>query len=213
MNHIVLAGDSIFDNVAYVEQNQAVIELLTQKIHGEINATLLAVDGAITEEVHDQLDKLPTDSTHLFISSGGNDALESAHLLAEPVTSVYEAMGVFSEVIGEFQAQYKNMLDDAISRVENVIVCTVYDSILGYDREPLTALKLFNEVILREAFSKGLPVIDLRLICNDPADYSSVSPIEPSEQGGGKISDAILQVVAQDDFDQIGNRKCVYLTK
>lgn len=200
MNHIVLAGDSIFDNAAYVVQNQAVIELLTQKVHGDSNATLLAVDGAVTEEVHDQLDKLPTDSTHLFISSGGNDALESAHLLAEPVTSVFEAMGVFSEVINTFQAQYKNMLDDAISRVDNVIVCTVYDSIPGYEREPLTALKLFNEVILREAFSQGLPVIDLRLICNDPADYSSVSPIEPSEQGGDKITDAILKVAQQHDF-------------
>ncbi len=62
MNHIVLAGDSIFDNAAYVVQNQAVIELLTQKVHGDSNATLLAVDGAVTEEVHDQLDKLPTDS-------------------------------------------------------------------------------------------------------------------------------------------------------
>lgn len=53
------------------------------------------------------------------------------------------------------------------------------------------ALSLFNDVISRAAFSRGLPLIDLRLICAEPADYAN--PIEPSEQGGAKIASAIAR--------------------
>jgi hypothetical protein len=38
-------------------------------------------------------------------------------------------------------------------------------------------------------------VIDLRLICDERADYSAVSPIEPSAAGGGKIARAIARAV------------------
>ena len=50
-----------------------------------------------------------------------------------------------------------------------------------------TALAPFNDVILREATAHGLSVLDLRLVCDEPGDYSTVSPIEPSAQGGRKI--------------------------
>jgi hypothetical protein len=200
MAHIVLAGDSIFDNAAYVAKSQAVIDLLNQKSQEKFKSTLIAVDGSVTGDLDYQLNRLPADATHLFISSGGNDALESAYLLREPVSTVFEAMTVFSGVIENFQSQYRKMLQKAVSLTDKVAVCTIYDSIPGYGKEPMVALKLFNEVILREAFNFGLPVVDLRLICDDPADYSSVSPIEPSEQGGDKISDAITRMVAQHDF-------------
>ena len=49
----------------------------------------------------------------------------------------------------------------------------------------------FNDVILRVAFEHHLPVIDLRLICNEPADYAN--PIEPSGRGGRKIALAIAR--------------------
>jgi hypothetical protein len=51
---------------------------------------------------------------------------------------------------------------------------------------PATGLCLFNDVILRQAFQAGLPVLDLRLICTAAADYARSSPIEPSVSGGGK---------------------------
>jgi hypothetical protein len=56
-----------------------------------------------------------------------------------------------------------------------------------------TALAIFNDVISREAAIRGLPLIDLRVICNDPGDYAN--PIEPSVQGGAKIARAIAGVV------------------
>ena len=200
MNHIILAGDSIFDNAAYVNQGQSVIEQLNRQLNNETKSTLLAIDGAVTVDIGHQLKHLPSDTTHLFISSGGNDALEAAYVLSEKVTNVFEAMSVFSNIIETFQDQYREMLRLATSQIENVVVCTIYDSIPGYDKEPLIALKLFNEVILREAFSLGLPVLDLRLVFNDPADYSDISPIEPSAQGGEKIVRNIINILQKQNF-------------
>jgi len=70
-------------------------------------------------------------------------------------------------------------------------VCTVYDTPPSSpDRRIVrTALAIFNDVITREAFSRGAALIDLRLICDRDEDYAN--PIEPSAQGGDKIAAAI----------------------
>ena len=62
------------------------------------------------------------------------------------------------------------------------------------------ALSLFNDVIVRELAVARVPILDLRPICNAPEDYSSISPIEPSEIGGGKIARALRDVLLQHDF-------------
>jgi hypothetical protein len=60
-------------------------------------------------------------------------------------------------------------------------------------RRAAVGLTVFNDVILRVAIERRLPVLDLRLICNEPADYAN--PIEPSGRGGEKIARAIARVV------------------
>jgi hypothetical protein len=56
---------------------------------------------------------------------------------------------------------------------------------------------LFNDVIQREACRRAVPVIDLRLIWNEPTDYARSSPIEPSALGGGKIARAVIRAVTE----------------
>ena len=72
-------------------------------------------------------------------------------------------------------------------------LCTIYNGNLPVSQAPTArvALSIFNDVILRVAFEHHLPVIDLRLICNEPADYAN--PIEPSGRGGWKIANAIAR--------------------
>ena len=72
-------------------------------------------------------------------------------------------------------------------------VCTIYDSVPNLSPELKTALCIFNDSIVREANAVRVPVIDLRIICTDASDYSELSPIEPSGQGGGKIAKAIAE--------------------
>ncbi len=53
------------------------------------------------------------------------------------------------------------------------------------------ALMMFNDVILRVAVEHHASIIDLRLVCNEVADYAN--PIEPSGPGGRKIAKTILR--------------------
>ena len=78
--------------------------------------------------------------------------------------------------------------------------CTIYDAVPGLPVPLRAALSLFNDVILREAIRRGLPVLDLRMVCTEPADYSEDSPIEPSSQGGAKLADRLVAQVVQRDF-------------
>jgi hypothetical protein len=75
-------------------------------------------------------------------------------------------------------------------------LCTIYDTPPSAPDHRIikAALSLFNDRISRAAFSRGLALIDLRLICSEEADYAN--PIEPSVQGGAKIAAAISSLVA-----------------
>ncbi|MCP5207049.1 MAG: SGNH/GDSL hydrolase family protein [Hahellaceae bacterium] len=201
MTHIVLAGDSIFDNGPYVDEPDAVIKQITRRLSDGTKATLLARDGDVTEQVADQLSQLPKDTTHLFVSCGGNDALKEIGQLMEPVTDAGEAFDLFSEIRRSFQQRYIRMLFSCKQKVSNLTVCTVYDSVPEIEEREFTALALFNEIILRESFQLGIPVIDLRLLCNEPSDYSTISSIEPSKEGANKIVNQILRVVDKHKFN------------
>ena len=202
MGHVVLLGDSIFDNACYVPGRPAVIDQVRQALpHGWL-ATLLAVDGHSTEDVVRQLGGLPASATHLVVSAGGNDALGESGILGEDTGTVGEALALVHEVRTRFRRSYRAMLQALSAVGKPMAVCTVYDAVPGLAAAEQTALAGFNEIILREAFLAGLPVIDLRLVCDRPADYSDVSPIEPSAVVGAKIARVIAEVVTTHDFSR-----------
>jgi hypothetical protein len=64
---------------------------------------------------------------------------------------------------------------------------------------------VFNDCIVRAAFAHGLPLLDLRLICTEEADYAN--SIEPSARGGEKIARAIVEYVER---GPIGGRTEVF---
>jgi hypothetical protein len=198
MNHVVLLGDSIFDNARYVPDGPSVIEHLRRALPAGWRASLLAIDGDVAAGVAQQLDRLPDDATHLVVSAGGNDALGHAGLiLQEAATSFAEVLSQLADIQAEFQRDYSAMLRGVLARGKPTVVCTIYDAIPGLEPALQAGLSLFNDVILREAFRAGVPVIDLRLICTDATDYSSISPIEPSAPGGGKIARAICRAATE----------------
>ena len=131
------------------------------------------------------------DGTHW----GGNDALNSLGLLSEPAKSVFDGLHTLADIRDDFRTGYRKMLSHVQSFCLPMAVCTIYDCVPNLGRPEKTALALFNEIILREAFEAKLPVIDLRLVCQEPEDYSAMSPIEPSNIGGEKIAAAIAKLV------------------
>jgi hypothetical protein len=208
MPHLILLGDSIFDNASYVPDRPPVIEQVGRALPAGWRASLLAVDGHFVTSVAAQLEKLPADATHLFVSAGGNDALSSSWILAQPVLSVMEALRLLQDIRLQFRDEYRQMLRAVAVTGLPAVVCTVYDSVPGLGPAELAALAGFNEIILREAFSARLGVIDLRLVCTDASDYSHVSAIEPSAAGGLKIARLIAEIATSHDFD--AGRSVVY---
>ena len=106
------------------------------------------------------------------------------------------------EVLSRFRTAYHAMLRAVLATGKPAAVCTIYDSIPGFNEVEMGALGAFNEVILRAGFQAGLPVLDLRLLCDQAVDYSPVSPIEPSVVGGGKIARLIARVATEHDFSR-----------
>jgi hypothetical protein len=202
--HIVLLGDSIFDNGVYVPGGPSVIEHLRRILPAGWAATLIAVDGATLSSIAHQLERVPTSATHLVLSIGGNDALgQSAFILSEPARSYAEALRGIARIRDEFSTDYETMLANVRALRLPLAVCTIYDSVPGLKPAESAGLPIFNDVITKQAFAIGATLIDLRLICNEPRDYAEISPIEPSASGGGKIARAIHSALFS---PQIGSR-------
>jgi lysophospholipase L1-like esterase len=192
MSHVVLLGDSILDNRSYVAPQPDVADQLRARLGAAWKVTLSAVDGHVTDDVRQhQLQTVPAGATLLVISAGGNDALGHASVLGQRVGTVSEAVGLLADAQAGFASAYLQMIDAVLQLGIPTAVCTIYDTNYPDPERTLVvaALALFNDVISRTAFSRKLPLIDLRLICNEPSDFAN--PIEPSAKGGQKIAAAI----------------------
>src|SRR5215510_2953110 len=126
MKHIILLGDSIFDNKAYVKGGLDVIAHLRQQIPADWKATLLAVDGSTVENVRSQISGLPDDATNLVGSVGGNDAILNAGILEQKANSSAEVLNRMAEIAGTFEANYHEMLGSVLALEKATAVCTIY---------------------------------------------------------------------------------------
>ncbi len=196
MTHVVLLGDSIFDNAAYTGGAPDVVGQLRRRLPQGSKATLGAVDGGMIGDIGGQLQRLPADATHLILSVGGNDAMGHIDFLGAPASSTAEALLGLAEIAAGFERRYHAMLNEVLARDLPTAICTIY-----YPRFPdttlqtiaVTALSVFNDCIIRAALVHRLPLLDLRFVCTEEGDYAD--PIEPSARGGEKISRAIAEML------------------
>ena len=196
MPHLVLLGDSIFDNAAYTAGGPDVVTQLRGELPAGWTATLAAVDGSQAADVAAQLSNLRADATRLVLSVGGNDALMASGLLDEPVYSSADALRLIAASVREFEARYRAAVSACAAKALPLVVCTIYHGNFpdaDYRERVVVALTAFNDAIVRTACAHGLDVIDLRAVCDEPQDYAN--PIEPSSIGGAKIARAIARVV------------------
>jgi GDSL-like Lipase/Acylhydrolase family len=201
--HVVLLGDSILDNASYVPgRRPAVIDQVRTRLPQVWSATLLARDGSVIEHVlRWQLPIIPAGASHLVLSVGGNDVLEQIRILYEPAATVGDALRVLLESRIAFAAVHRRLIQALLERGLPTVVCTVYNPCSDEDefqRAAVAALCLYNDAIIDNARRFRLPVIDLRAVCSEVADYAN--EFEPSALGGAKIADAVCQVVTGHDF-------------
>jgi lysophospholipase L1-like esterase len=197
--HIVLAGDSIFDNDGYVLGEPGVIEQMRRALPKGWSAFKIAVDGDVIADVERQVESLPTHATDLVVSVGGNDALGYSELLNQ-VRSPADIARVIRPAVAEFSEEYGAMLELLKALPVRLYVCTIYTAIPF--TEPLfrayapLGIAAFNDAIIAEASKRGVPVLRLDQVCTEADDFAAVSPIEPSAKGGQKIVNHILATLA-----------------
>ena len=207
MIHIVLLGDSIFDNGRYTSGGPDVISQVRQLLPADWAASLLAVDGATTKDVPSQLQRIPSDASHLVLSVGGNDALMNSNILQMPAESTSEVLMMLAEVSKQFEEGYRTVVNACRRLGLPLTLCTIYNGCFPDDvfqQTVSTALTVFNDVILRVAIENKLPVIDLRFLCSSPSDYAN--PIEPSSVGGAKIARTIVNAMSGDHSEGASTR-------
>jgi hypothetical protein len=158
------------------------------------------VDGHTSRDIPQQLQHMPKDVTHIVLSVGGNDALNTLQHLGVPAANVIGALVELSRLQSAFRHSYTSLLAELLALKKPLMVCTVYDAVPGLTDALKAALGMFNDVILREAIRFGVPVLDLRMICTEASDFSQKSPIEPSSQGGAKIAEKLVAAVLAYDL-------------
>ena len=194
--HITLAGDSIFDNDGYVPNGPGVIAQLRTVIPKNWSASKIAVDGDCIRHVYSRVENFPDYITDLVLSIGGNDALGYSSALNH-AKSAHDIPELVKAPAIEFQGNYRALLEHLQTLNCKLHVCTIYTAVpfedpLWRQYVPL-ALTLFNAIIKEEAKALGVGVIEIDKVCTQDADYSKVSPIEPSVIGGQKIVDEIIR--------------------
>jgi hypothetical protein len=192
--HLALLGDSTLDNGAYTTGGPAVIDHLSRLLPEEDRATLLALDGATTHGIENQLDRMPEEATHAVLSIGGNDAVMEISVLEQPVGNVSEALAELSRATDRFEEAYRGCLKEVLQTGLSTTVCTIYNGAFepsGQQQVIDAALAMWNDAILQAALDHDCQVIDLRRVCASRDDYTQ--QIEPNEQGGRKIAKALFR--------------------
>ena len=201
MKHVVLLGDSILDNASYADGGPDVAAQLHRLMRAGDCVTLLATDGDMTVDIARQLKQLPPGATHLVISVGGNDALMNSDFLMEEASSVAEVLLKSRAIADAFGLAHCEVMKLLEKTGLPFMVCTIYDANFADSATAqlvATGLALFNESITRNAIEFGAPLVDLRLVCSESADYAN--EIEPSVRGGGKIACAIWRALEKHDW-------------
>ena len=196
-NRIILLGDSIIDNGAYVLPAEPDVTKQLQALMPEHAVIKRALDGAVCADVlSSQVSNLKS-TDRIILSAGGNDALQHIDLFeATTSTSAKDVLVRLAKTREEFRRNYAPLLDRlAIARAP-VMVLTVYNPCfdghgmdVSYQQAAESAISMLNDVIQQEAHRRSFDLLELRTLFTDRADYAN--PIEPSAIGGAKLARAM----------------------
>ena len=188
---IALIGDSVFDNQSYIHTDELDTVGRLREAMPDHECVLHAVDGAVTEDVITrQIPSISTDTKVVFVSSGGNDALQYADVLyegfaAETLQRLHQAQTDFADV-------YRRMVVSLKELETSIAVFTIYSGNFPDEtvqRGATVAISIFDDVIYRTRNELRVPVTEMRDICSGPAEYAN--EIEPSSLGSRKIARAM----------------------
>lgn len=231
MSHLVLLGDSVFDNGAYVGSGEPdVARQVSARLPGGNEVTLLAVDGHLTSDVSSQIERLPSSATHLFLSVGGNDALQHLDAIKRFETEISrfsEAIKKLREIQEDFRRAYRPVVEELLGTGLPTTLCTIYNgnfqeaSQQAPPQQAPSQQAPSQQVMPQQALSLQALVDTILPVIGDviveaaaenglplidlgrvlgEPDLDYANPIEPSAHGGAKIAEAITEVLSGHEF-------------
>ena len=185
---IILLGDSIFKNNAYVSNGKGIDELLLERTNGK--SYCYAVDNSKIIDVYSQINEIPieldNESTTIFLSVGGNDIL-SQFTDKEDVTDTNILITIFGA--------YKKLIKSIQSKMPhtNIVLLDIYYPDNIKYKQYHNIINKWNTMIYDYASNSSnhiSSVIKISNILTQGDDFSL--DIEPSYTGGKKIVETII---------------------
>ena len=188
---IVLLGDSILKNNSYVPDGKAVDNIIEErnlKNDKTIELYSLAENNSKIVDVYSQINKIPLDinnkSTTIFLSSGGNDIL-----------SFYvDQHGDTSDTgfLNTMMAAYKKLVKSIQTRMDlcQIVLLDIYYPTSNQFAQYKPILEQWNGLIATYARENSLGLLQINKVVTSNDDFTL--GIEPSEKGGQKIAQLIL---------------------
>jgi lysophospholipase L1-like esterase len=201
---VLLLGDSIIDNGAYVRAGEPDVAQQLQALLPDHAVIKRAVDGATCADVRERQTDDLSRAERIVLSAGGNDALQHIDLLeARTVTTAKDTLVRLWSVRQEFRRSHAALLDRLALARRPVLVLTVYNPCFhghgldpAYQQAAECAISIINDVIQQEARRRSFDILELRELFHDRADYAN--PIEPSAIGGAKLAKRMSEWVKSD---------------
>ena len=212
---ITILGDSVIDNEDYIAPDEKDTvehaELAFRAFDAEVDS--FAKDGFVINDVITkyQREGIPRDTTHLFISVGGNDLLGIFEWLLHPSGDHQfgSILAKFDDLRCDFSADYGKMLDLISEQIgDEVKVCLfdiyypnwqaeVYRGLPPHspvlERACNAAIDLWNAKIHYHAYQRGFGLLPLsHLFRGDASMYANT--IEPSSKGSSVIAEEMCKI-------------------
>jgi hypothetical protein len=182
---IVLMGDSILKNNAYVATGSAVDEILTESTNATIIS--LATNNSIIADVYNQISKIDylkcnNSSCCIFLSIGGNDILYDFLKHTQTFTHHTNRINIIFEEYAKLVNTILAVIPDARMYLLNLYV--PYDpSYTKYKKDILEWNRLLDNFVSSSLQING--IINVYANLNSIDDFTH--HIEPSKQGSKKI--------------------------
>ena len=182
---IVLLGDSILKNNSYVSNGKGVDNILEER---NAKVVSLAENNAKIVDVYGQISKIPLEinyeSTIIFLSSGGNDILSFYVDQHGDTTDT----GFLNTML----AAYKKLVKSIQTRMTSsqIVLVDIYYPISNQFAQYKPILEKWNELIANYARENSLGLLQISQTVTNSEDFTL--GIEPSEKGGTKIAEQIL---------------------
>ena len=183
---IVLLGDSILKNNSYVPDGKGVDNILQER--SDKNVESIAENNSKIVDVYSQINKIPLElnkkTTTIFLSSGGNDIL-----------SFYvDQHGDTNDTgfLNTMMAAYKKLVKSIQTRMNlcQIVLLDIYYPTSNQFAQYKPILEEWNGLIADYARENSFGLLQISQIVTSNDDFTL--GIEPSEKGGEKIAQSIL---------------------